>query len=95
MDLEENMLVEESVVGDLLSKAAFEIILADVTSSRKENDALDAAIQRAANACRELEERSLGLEMSDQETTKLTGLMGRLRNKVRYLEAVQFLDSAA
>jgi hypothetical protein len=88
------MQVEATAVGDLLSKAAFEIILANVTSSRKEDDALAAAIQRATSACVELEQRSVGLEMSDQETSKLSSLMQRLRSKVQYLEAVQFLDSA-
>src|ERR1700739_1120146 len=90
-----NMLVEETAVGDLLSKAAFEIILADVTSSRKEDDALEAAIQRAMTACTELEQGSAALELSDRENTKLTSLMGRLKNKVRYLEAVQYLDGVA
>jgi hypothetical protein len=88
------MQVANSAVGDLLSKANFEIILADVTSSRKEDDALTRAITRANWACAELEQWGAGLEMSDQDTTKLTSLMGRLRNKVRYLEAVQYLDSA-
>jgi endonuclease III len=88
------MRVEDTAVGDLLSKAAFEIILADVNSSRKEDDALSSAIQRAMNACAELEQRSAALEMSDRETAKLTSLIGRLRNKARYLEAVQFLETA-
>jgi hypothetical protein len=88
------MQMEATVVGDLLSKAAFEIILADVTSCRKEEDALTAAIDRAMNAYAELEQRSSALEMSDQETTKLSSLMGRLRHKVQYLEAVHFLETA-
>ena len=88
------MRLEETAVGDLLSKANFEIILADVTSSRKEDDALAKAIQRAASACAELEQRSIALEMSDQEKTKLSSLMGRLQHKVRYLEAVQYLEAA-
>jgi hypothetical protein len=87
------MQVEATAVGDLLSKANFEIILADVTSSRKEDDALAKAIRRAASACAEIEERSITLEMSDQEKTKLSSLMGRLQHKVRYLEAVQYLDA--
>ncbi|HTW48356.1 MAG TPA: hypothetical protein VMD92_10415 [Acidobacteriaceae bacterium] len=86
--------VEDTAVQDLLSKASFEIILAQVTSSRKEEDALSAAIRRATSACAELEQRSAGLEMSDRESTKLTSLMGRLRSKVQYLEAVQYLESA-
>jgi hypothetical protein len=90
---DENM--ENTAVGDLLSKAAFEIILAHATSSRKEDDAVSAAIRRATSACVELEQRSAGLAMSDLETSKLTSLMGRLRNKVRYLEAVQYLESFA
>jgi hypothetical protein len=89
------MRIENTAVGDLLSKANFEIILADVTSSRKEDDALSQAIARANRACMELEQWGASLEMSDQETSKLTSLMGRLRNKVRYLEAVQYLDSVA
>lgn len=89
------MQVENTAVGDLLSKANFEIILADVTSSRKEEDALTRAIQRANRACAELEQWSVGLEMSDQDTSKLSSLMGRLRNKVRYLEAVQYLETVA
>lgn len=87
------MQVEATAVGDLLSKANFEIILADVISSRKEDDALAKAIRRAASACAEIEQRSIALEMSDQEKTKLTSLMGRLHHKVRYLEAVQYLDA--
>jgi predicted nucleotidyltransferase len=87
------MQVEATAVGDLLSKANFEIILADVISSRKEDDALAKAIRRAASACAEIEQRSIALEMSDQEKTKLTSLMGRLQHKVRYLEAVQYLDA--
>ena len=87
------MQLEDTAVGDLLSKANFEIILADVISGRKEDDALESAIERATRACAELERQSAGLEMSDMESTKLTSLMGRLRNKVRYLEAVQYLDS--
>jgi hypothetical protein len=87
--------IEELLVGDLLSKANFEIILADVTSCRKTDDALATAIQRATSACAELEQRSAALEMSDRDTTRLTSLMGRLRNKVRYLEAVQFLEAQA
>jgi hypothetical protein len=90
---EKNMLIEETAVADLLSKANFEIILADVTSCRKEDDAISAAIQRAANACAELEQRRAALEMSDGESSKLTTLMGRLRSKVQYLEAVQYLDA--
>lgn len=86
--------LENPVVGDLLSKAAFEIILADVTSSRKEDGAISSAIQRAASAFAELEKRSAALEMSDREISKLSTLMGRLRNKVQYLEAVQFLETA-
>jgi hypothetical protein len=89
------MHVEDTMVGDLLSKAAFEIILADVTSCRKGEDALTAAIQRASSACVELEKQSVGLEMSDVESTKLTSLMGRLKHKVQYLEAVQYLESFA
>jgi hypothetical protein len=89
------MQVEDTAVGDLLSKANFEIILAHVTSSRNEDDALSAAILRATRACAELEQRSAGLEMSDSETSKLSSLMRRLRSKVRYLEAVQYLESAA
>ncbi|HTV15463.1 MAG TPA: hypothetical protein VME68_12160 [Acidobacteriaceae bacterium] len=89
------MQIENTLVGDLLSKAAFEIILADVNSHRQEDDALAAAIRRASHACAELEQQSAGLEMSDPETSKLSSLMSRLRNKVRYLEAVQYLDSVA
>jgi len=87
-------MVEDSRVGDLLSKANFEIILADVLSCRKGEDALSSAIQRANHACTEIEQWSSTLEMSDGETMKLTSLMGRLRHKVRYLEAVQYLESA-
>lgn len=87
-------MVEDSRVGDLLSKANFEIILADVLSCRKADDALSSAIQRANHACAEIEQWSSTLEMSDRETLKLTSLMGRLRNKVRYLEAVQYLETA-
>lgn len=89
------MQVENTLVGDLLSKAAFEIILADVTSHRSEDDAVTAAIRRASTACADLEQQSVGLEMSDPETSKLSSLMDRLRNKVRYLEAVQYMDSFA
>lgn len=89
------MQVENTLVGDLLSKAAFEIILADVNSHRKEDDALTAAIRRASSACTDLEQQSAGLEMSDPESSKLTSLMNRLRSKVQYLEAVQYLDSFA
>jgi hypothetical protein len=64
-----------------------------VISSRKEDDALTKAIRRAASACAEIEQRSIALEMSDQEKTKLSSLMGRLQHKVRYLEAVQYLDA--
>jgi hypothetical protein len=85
---------QDTRVGDLLSKAAFEIILADVTSCRKEDGALSTAIQRAANACAELEQRKDALEMSDRDTTKLTSLMARLKHKVQYLEAVQYLETA-
>lgn len=85
--------MEDTRVGDLLSKANFEIILADVLSCRKGDDALTSAIQRANHACVEIEQWSSTLEMSDGESTKLTSLMGRLRNKVRYLEAVQYLES--
>lgn len=85
--------VRDWAVWDLLSKAKFEIILADVTSSRKEDDALSAAIQRASSACAELEQRSAALEMSDRESSKLTSLTGRLRSKVRYLEAVRYLET--
>jgi hypothetical protein len=85
---------EYTPVGELLSKAAFEIILADVTSCRREDGALTTAIERAANACAELEERGAAMEMSDRETTKLTSLMARLRSKVQYLEAVQYLETA-
>lgn len=88
------MQIEETVVGELLSKAAFEIVLADVTSCRREDGALMTAIQRAANASAELEQRSAALEMSDRDATKLTSLMARLRSKVQYLEAVQFLETA-
>jgi hypothetical protein len=85
----------DTAVTDLLSKAAFEIILADVNSSRKEDNALSAAIERAANAFVELERRRAVLEMSEQETSKLSNLMARLRHKVQYLEAVQFLEAGA
>jgi hypothetical protein len=92
MHLEETAVMEDTAVVDLLAKAHFEIILADATCCRKE---YDAAIERATRACAELEQRSVGLAMSDGETMKLSSLMARLRNKVRYLEAVQFLEAAA
>jgi hypothetical protein len=95
MRVPDTAVVEDPAVVDLLSKANFEIILADVISCRKEDDALSAAIQRAMSACAELEQRSAALEMSDRETTKLSSLMGRLRTKVRYLEAVQYLEAGA
>jgi hypothetical protein len=88
------MQMEDTVVGELLSKAHFEIVLADVTSSRREDGALSTAIQRASSASVELERRSAALEMSDRDATKLTCLMARLRSKVQYLEAVQFLETA-